>query len=314
MSVQLKVAITSLAAAAVSFPLTFLVWPAEVPTGAGMLAQWLGYGLLAGECLALGGGVAFLAFAFPRGGHPAISHRLALASYAGISFLLINWWPQAHLHAIAARADPAQPLIRQTTYAFHDVIMLIGALLALSFATVLANQSPKPSNSSPDVRPGGRLSRLGLRWKYAITTVLIAVISLPAVSVFYAVFKIGQAGRAPGGWLLAGLIANTVITRLALGLGISFLIFAWPLVKNARQYRQLALLSYLSIGWCLLAWLPYQQLDFFARNAVYPLLALGYGFQLTLMVAAAVLAVFFYRVTHTSRSPASALVQLASQQ
>jgi hypothetical protein len=302
MSLQLKVAITSLVAAAVCFPLTFLVWPPEVPSGAGVLAQWLGYGLLAAECLALGGGIAFVAFAFPPIGNPAVSRRLAIASYAGISFLLINWWPHAHVHAIAANLETAEPLIRQIIYAFHDLIMLIGALLAFLFATVLATQTPKQSNLSPDVKPGGPLSRLGVRWKFTVLTLLIAVVSVPAVSILYAVVRIGQAGRVPAGWLLAGLIVNTVITRLAVGVGISFLIFGWPLVRHANQYRQLATLSYISIGWCLLAWLPYQQLDFIVGGAVYPLLAIGYGFHLTLMLAAVALAIFFFRVIHASRS------------
>jgi hypothetical protein len=199
MNVHLRVAITSLVAAAVCFPLTFLVWPPEVPSGAGELAQWLGYGLLAAECLALGGGIAFVAFAFPPIGNPAVARRLAIASYAGVSFLLINWWPHAHVRAIAANLETAQPLIRQIIYAFHDVIMLIGALLAFLFGTVLATQTPKQSNFSPHVNPGGPLSRLGLRWRFTILTLVIAVVSVPAVSLFYMVFKIGQAGHAPAG-------------------------------------------------------------------------------------------------------------------
>ena len=292
--------------AAVCLPLTFFIWPPEVPAGAGTLAQWLGYGLLAGECLAFGAGIAFLAFSFPRVGSLAISHRLAFASYAGVAFLLINWWPHAHVRALAANLETARPLIRQIIYAFHDAIMVIAAVLVWFLAAVLANQTPKQSNPSRDVVPGRPLSRLGLRWKFSLLTVLIAVVSLPAVSVFYAVFKLGQPGHVPAGWLLAGLVANTLITRLAFGAGISFLIFGWPLVKHANRYRQLALLSYLSIAWCLLSWLPYQQLDFLAGDAVYPLLAIAYGFHLTLMLAAGVLAVFFYRLTGPLRSAQSA--------
>jgi hypothetical protein len=61
-----------------------------------------------------------------------------------------------------------------------------------------------------------------------------------------------------------------------------------------------------SIGWCLLAWLPYQQLDFLVGDAVYPLIAISYGFHVTLMLAAVALAIFFYRVTHALGAPRSA--------
>lgn len=149
---QLKVPITSLIAAAVCLPLTFFIWPPEVPAGAGTLAQWLGYGLLAGECLTFGAGIAFLAFTFPRVGSIAISRRLAFASYAGIAFLLINWWPHAHVRALAANLETARPLIRQIIYAFHDAIMVIGAVLV--FRHLRRRGQSRPA-SSPRCQSAG---------------------------------------------------------------------------------------------------------------------------------------------------------------
>lgn len=293
---MLKALLTTVLLGAFLVAMTFAIWPPEAPSNAARLAQSLGYVLLAVESLAAAGGIAFLALAFPRVGTTGISRPLALGVYIGIAFLLLDWWPQAHLRVLAGTPalETARPVLWQAIYGFHDTVMLVGAVLAFFFARVQAGQTTRAE------RLDGR-RRLWSGWKFAILAVLVAAISLPLTSILYAALRL-PSGRAPAGWLLAGVLLNTAITRLALGAGVAFVILAWPLVRRSSAPRGLTLLVYLSIAWCLLSWLPYQQIDFLIGYAVYPQIGLSYGFHLTLILAAAVLAIFFYRVTHASSS------------
>ena len=309
MRARARVLVTTVVVAAVCFPLTFVIWPLEVRPTSSTLAQALGYGLLAGECLAFGGGITFLAFGYPVIKGLAVSPRLAITSYAGIAFYLLNWWPHVHLRAIAANLDlNGSTLMRQAIYLFHDGMMVFGAVLAFFFAAVLARPARQARSSSGGPRPDGRaVSRLGVRWKFAILAALIAVASVPLRFVAYGLLKL-PSGHTPPAWALPGLLVNALLTSLALGIGIGFLIFGFPLVKRAERFGRLTLLAYLSIGWYLVCWLAYPGLDFAAghdlvRGNAGFVLALGYGFHLTLILAAVLLALFFYRVTRPA--PAS---------
>jgi hypothetical protein len=104
MNIRIRAGLVTLAVTAI-FPLTFAVWPAEVPATAPGSAQALGYGLVAVECLALGTGVAFLVFGYSGLRRLPVSHRLALAAYLAIGFDLLNWWAHDHLHAVAGQLD-----------------------------------------------------------------------------------------------------------------------------------------------------------------------------------------------------------------
>lgn len=304
MSVRPRELLTTVLAAAICFALTFVIWPPEIPPTASTLAQALGYGLLAAECLAFGGGIAFLAFGYPVIKGLAVPLWLAITSYAGIAFYLLNWWPHVHVRAIAANLDSTgSTLMRQVIFLFHDGLMVFGAVLAFFFAAVLTRQA-RTSSGGP--RSGGRATnRIAVRWKFAILVVLIAVASVPLRFAVYGLLKL-PSGPAPPAWALPGLLLNSLITSLALGVGIAFLIFGFPVVKHAEQFGRLTLLAYLSVGWYLVCWLAYQGVDFAAGHdlvlgsAGY-VLALGYSFHLTLMLAAVVLALFFYRVPIVGR-------------
>ncbi len=303
MGLRVRVLVTTVAVAAICFPLTFVIWPPEVRPTSSTLAQAFGYGLLAGECLAFGGGIAFLAFGYPVIKGLAVSWWLAIASYVGIAFYLLNWWPHVHLRAIAANLDlNGSTLMRQAIFLFHDGMMVFGAVLALFFAAVLVGPARQARRSSDGPRAGGRaIDRFGVRWKFAILAALIAVASVPLRFVAYGLLKLPY--HTPPAWALPGLSLNALLTSVALGIGIGFLIFSLPLVKRAQQFGRVTPLAYLSIGWYLVCWLAYQGVDFAAGHDLVPgnagyVLALGYGFHLPLMLAAVVLALFFYRVAH----------------
>lgn len=148
MDVRIKAGLITLVVAGVTFPLTFLLWPPLVPPLAPSTAQALGYGLLTAECLALGGGVAFLAFGYPTVKRLSVSPRLAFASYLGIGYYLLNWWPHDHLHAIALSLDFSSLVWMSLAieYIFHVGMMVFGGVLALFFAEILmATSATQPA-------------------------------------------------------------------------------------------------------------------------------------------------------------------------
>lgn len=139
------------------------------------------------------------------------------------------------------------------------------------------------------------MSKLSFRWRFAIIAIAIGVVSIPtSLVLFRPNFPAGLSLPTPALVLLVGLKA---FEGLALGTGIAFLIYGYPLIKRAGQSNLLTLLAYLAIGWYLVNWWPHDNLHLV--NGVYNLwglLAIEYGFHFTLMVAAGVLAFFFYRV------------------
>jgi len=139
------------------------------------------------------------------------------------------------------------------------------------------------------------VSKLSFRTRFAIIAIGIGVVSIPtSLVVFRPNLPAGATLPAAALVLLLGL---KVFEGLALGTGIAFLIFGYPLLKRAGRSRTLTLLAYLAIGWYLVNWWPHDNLHLLIGvNNLWGLLWIEYGFHLTMMVAAGVLALFFYRV------------------
>jgi hypothetical protein len=91
-------------------------------------------------------------------------------------------------------------------------------------------------------------------------------------------------------------ILLNIFEAVTFGLGVSFLFFGLPLVR-AIPVASLSLtrLAHLSISWLLLNWWPHDSLHVFNGHNMAGLLAIEYGFHVTLMLAGAVLAVFFLK-------------------
>jgi hypothetical protein len=149
------------------------------------------------------------------------------------------------------------------------------------------------------------VSKLSLRWRFAIIAIVIGTVSIP---ISLALFK----PNLPGGAsvptpALVFLLGLKIFEGLALGTGVAFLILGYPLVMRARRSRTLTLLAYFAISWYLINWWPHDNLHLV--NGIYNLwglLAIEYAFHFTMMVAAVVLAFFFYRVIRQApRAPAS---------
>jgi hypothetical protein len=91
-------------------------------------------------------------------------------------------------------------------------------------------------------------------------------------------------------------ILLNIFEAITFGVGTSFLIFGFPLVR-AIPVASLALtrLAHVSIAWLLLNWWPHDSLHIFNGGNMAGLLAIEYGFHVTLMLAGAILAIFFLK-------------------
>ena len=91
---------------------------------------------------------------------------------------------------------------------------------------------------------------------------------------------------------------------LAFGFGIAFLIFGYPLVQTfVPATRGLTLAAYLAVAWLLISWWPHDSLHFTNGINMSGLLAIEYGFHVTVMVAGVILVYFFLNVLRGRQAP-----------
>lgn len=94
-----------------------------------------------------------------------------------------------------------------------------------------------------------------------------------------------------------------IFEAVAFGLGISFLIFGYPLIKAiAPASTTLTTAAHLAIAWLLINWWPHDSLHIFNGIALNGLLAIEYTFHVTLIVAGVVLAYFFLTILRQQES------------
>jgi len=136
------------------------------------------------------------------------------------------------------------------------------------------------------------------RWlKWLIVTLVLAVIAFVAspngpLGTFW---RPSPQVPAPAGAQLPLLILLNMAEVISFGLGVSFLIFGYPLVRSALPASKgLTFAAYLSIGWLLANWWPHDSLHVANGLELNGLIAIEYGFHITLMVAGAILAYFFF--------------------
>lgn len=93
---------------------------------------------------------------------------------------------------------------------------------------------------------------------------------------------------------------------LAFGFGISFLIFGYPLMQTLLPASKgLTLAAHLSIAWLLFSWWPHDSLHVANGMNLNGLLAIEYGFHVTLMVTGAILVYFFLALVRQRAAPSS---------
>jgi hypothetical protein len=124
--------------------------------------------------------------------------------------------------------------------------------------------------------------------KVALVTALFAV---PAMALGQVIWPPAPGSPEPSAGQLPFFIFLSVFEAVAFGLEISFLLFGFPaLLRLARGSRLRAWAMYLSVGWFLVSWWPHDNLHLHNGLDLQHLLYIEYGFHVTLIIAAVVLA------------------------
>ena len=99
-------------------------------------------------------------------------------------------------------------------------------------------------------------------------------------------------------------ILLNVTEALAFGFGIAFLLFGYPLVQTIWPApRGLTRAAHLSLAWLLFSWWPHDSLHIANGTNMSGLLAIEYGFHVTVMVAGVILVSMFLLVPGRQASP-----------
>ena len=124
--------------------------------------------------------------------------------------------------------------------------------------------------------------------KVALVTAAFAV---PAMALGQVIWPPDPGSPEPSGGQLPFFILLSFFEAAAFGLGISFLLFGFPpLLRLARGSRLRAWAMYLSVGWFLVSWWAHDNLHIHNGMDMQGLLIIEYGFHVTLIIAAGVLA------------------------
>jgi hypothetical protein len=95
----------------------------------------------------------------------------------------------------------------------------------------------------------------------------------------------------------------SLFEALALGLGVSFLIFGLPLVRSVSAHsKHRAWLMYLGISWALVSWWPHGNLHMSNGDNMQRLLYIEYSFHVTLVISAAIVAYCFLSLLREGNS------------
>ncbi len=125
-------------------------------------------------------------------------------------------------------------------------------------------------------------------------TLVTAVAGIAAMALGPILWPIAEGGAQPTAGQLVFFIILEAIQSLAFGLGISFLLFGLPTMRRVSlDSRLMGWATYLSIGWLLISWWPHSHLHQVVGENLQGLLYIEYGFHVTLIIGAIVLAYGF---------------------
>jgi hypothetical protein len=140
---------------------------------------------------------------------------------------------------------------------------------------------------STQVPRGERSSSQRASWiKVLVITLLVTI---PAFLLGHVIWH--PMGMAPSPGQMPFFMGVSFVEALALGLGVSFLVFGLPLVRSVpSQLKTRAWLMYLGLGWALVSWWPHGNLHMSNGDNMQRLLYIEYGFHVTLVISAAIVA------------------------
>ncbi len=136
-----------------------------------------------------------------------------------------------------------------------------------------------------------------INWKPALAVTLVlavvAVLASPA-------WPLGSFWRPPAdspvptSAQLPLFILLNIAEGLTFGLGLSFLVFGYSMVRAISPASTgLTRAAHLSIAWLLFNWWPHDSLHIHNGMNIGGVLAIEYGFHITLMIAGVIFAYFF---------------------
>ena len=129
-------------------------------------------------------------------------------------------------------------------------------------------------------------------WKVALLTLAIAVPTIPLGQILWRAQEGGGGGPSPA--LLPYFIRLSAAEGLSFGFGVAFLFLGWPWRRRVTREAGMATLPvYLGIAWSLLQWWPHDNFHRVIGDDYVKLVLVDYGFHLTLMVSAVIIARFF---------------------
>jgi hypothetical protein len=136
--------------------------------------------------------------------------------------------------------------------------------------------------------------------------VLTLLVTIPAFLLGHVIWH--PMGMAPSPDQMPFFMVVSFVEALALGLGVSFLVFGLPLVRSVpSDLKTRAWLMYLGLGWALVSWWPHGNLHMSNGDNMQRLLYIEYGFHVTLVISAAVVAYCFLSLLRERISGAAPL-------
>ncbi len=113
-------------------------------------------------------------------------------------------------------------------------------------------------------------------------------------------------GPQPSPEQIPGFMILGLLDALFLGLGISFLVFGFPVIREiAGGSSGLARAAHLGISWIMIQWWPHDNLHIVSGEDFGKILAIDYGFHVTIM-AASLVVIYFLIVAQRAGQQAAA--------
>ncbi|MGI9599007.1 MAG: hypothetical protein ACR2QK_22780 [Acidimicrobiales bacterium] len=143
------------------------------------------------------------------------------------------------------------------------------------------------------------------KWVAVIVAGTILAILLGANGPLGGFWGVETGETDPEGGILAGLILASIVESIAFGVGLAWIAFGRGLVKHVS--RPLAMATYVAVAWSLVSWAPHTAFhQSLAAENWGGLLAVEWGFHITLVIGAFVVATFVWRILAEAGSPRSA--------
>lgn len=103
-------------------------------------------------------------------------------------------------------------------------------------------------------------------------------------------------GYMPTSGQLPFFMAISAFEAIAFGIGVSFLVFGWPVFRSLRaQHPHEPVWAFLAADWLLISWWPHDNWHRGIGHDVQGLLYIEYAFHVTMMIAGLIIVSYLYK-------------------